>query len=154
MLIAHLFTQGDADSSSQCYFDNDDASPHCPAGTVFNDIKLSTCNKNLIFLHSVICTAVEVQMATALAVAGAWIGSLIGSTPSQVIVRHLFIVCKFKSEIWTEIHYYLQQYLFHRRSSDVLCTRQMGIVSWTISCRLEFGVFTREYSYAVIALFL
>mmetsp|Transcript_12347 Transcript_12347/g.18720 ORF Transcript_12347/g.18720 Transcript_12347/m.18720 type:complete len:551 (-) Transcript_12347:231-1883(-) len=59
---------GDADSESKCYYDNDDANPDCPPGTVYNDIKLSTT---------------EAQMATSLMVAGAWIGSLYGNIPAQ-----------------------------------------------------------------------
>lgn len=41
-LNACLLT-GDADNQRKCYYNNDDASPDCPMGTVFNDIVLSTC---------------------------------------------------------------------------------------------------------------
>lgn len=68
MLIVH---QGDGDDASKCFNNNDDGSPSCPPGTLYNDINLSTT---------------DAQLATALAVAGAWIGSLVGSKPSEVLI--------------------------------------------------------------------
>lgn len=57
---------GDNTSGKDCY-DGTDSS--CPAGTIYNDINLST---------------IEASLATALTVLGAWIGCMIGSKPSEL----------------------------------------------------------------------
>ena len=57
---------GDKNSSSDCY-NGDDSS--CPAGTIYNDMDLST---------------MDAQLATSLVVAGAWIGCMLGSKPSEM----------------------------------------------------------------------
>eukprot|EP00604_Paraphysomonas_vestita_P001944 CAMPEP_0174821704 /NCGR_PEP_ID=MMETSP1107-20130205/9207_1 /TAXON_ID=36770 /ORGANISM="Paraphysomonas vestita, Strain GFlagA" /LENGTH=521 /DNA_ID=CAMNT_0016039023 /DNA_START=23 /DNA_END=1588 /DNA_ORIENTATION=+ len=59
---------GDGDDAGKCYDNNDDASPNCPPGTVYNDIKLST---------------VDASLATSLMIVGAWLGCLLGSGPSE-----------------------------------------------------------------------
>jgi len=56
---------GDNNNGSDCYNGSDST---CPKGTMYNDINLSTF---------------EAQLATSLTILGAWIGSLLGSGPSQ-----------------------------------------------------------------------
>mmetsp|Transcript_1782 Transcript_1782/g.2799 ORF Transcript_1782/g.2799 Transcript_1782/m.2799 type:complete len:518 (-) Transcript_1782:256-1809(-) len=68
---------GDADSASKCFNDNDDGSPSCPPGTIYNDVKLTT---------------VEAAVATSLMVVGAWIGCLMGSAPSEKYGRRTTIL--------------------------------------------------------------
>jgi MFS family permease len=64
-----LVTGSDNKSAASC-FDGSDSS--CPTGTLYNDLELST---------------VEAQIATSLAILGAWIGSALGSSPSETFGR-------------------------------------------------------------------
>ena len=60
---------GDDKDGSHC-FDKTDSS--CPPGSIYNDIDLS---------------ALETQIATSLAVVGAWIGCFAGNGPSELYGR-------------------------------------------------------------------
>eukprot|EP00599_Poterioochromonas_sp_BG-1_P004192 CAMPEP_0173143058 /NCGR_PEP_ID=MMETSP1105-20130129/6453_1 /TAXON_ID=2985 /ORGANISM="Ochromonas sp., Strain BG-1" /LENGTH=504 /DNA_ID=CAMNT_0014056559 /DNA_START=22 /DNA_END=1536 /DNA_ORIENTATION=+ len=62
-LYGYFFT-GDSGSGSDCYNNVES----CPKGTVYNDINL---------------TNDEVQVASALVVAGGWIGCMVGSIPTE-----------------------------------------------------------------------
>ena len=64
---------GKGNSGTAC-FNNDDnnADGHCPPGTVYNDLDLST---------------IESSLTNAVFVIGAWIGSLVGSHPSELYGR-------------------------------------------------------------------
>ena len=64
---------GSNNSGSDCYSGADD----CPKGSIYNDLNLST---------------IEAQTATSLAVAGGWIGCMIGSYPAEKYGRKLTIL--------------------------------------------------------------
>ena len=68
---------GDANDPQRCYDNTDDSTPSCPPGTIYNDIKLST---------------LEAQIATSLAILGAWIGCYCGSQPAEKYGRRLIIL--------------------------------------------------------------
>lgn len=68
---------GDANDPQRCYDNTDDASPPCPPGTIYNDIQLST---------------LEAQIATSLAILGAWIGCYCGSQPAEKYGRRLIVL--------------------------------------------------------------
>jgi len=59
---------GDKNKAAACFNGDDDASPNCPPGTIYNDMLLSPF---------------EASLATSLTVIGAWIGCLSGSHPSE-----------------------------------------------------------------------
>lgn len=67
-LNACLMT-GDNNSGPDCYHNTDSS---CPPGTIYNSFNLSDT---------------EAQLATALTVLGAWIGSLLGSKPAEIYGR-------------------------------------------------------------------
>lgn len=60
---------GDDNSGSDCYHNEDDS---CPKGTIYNDMDLTTA---------------EASFATTAVVLGAWIGCVVGSTPSELYGR-------------------------------------------------------------------
>ena len=59
---------GSGDSASKCFSGDDDGSPSCPPGTIYNDLNLS---------------AFEASVATSLTVVGGWIGCMQGSLPEK-----------------------------------------------------------------------
>jgi MFS family permease len=64
---------GAGNDGAACYNgDDNNADGHCPPGTIYNDLDLST---------------IEASIANAVFVIGAWIGSLIGSSPSEAYGR-------------------------------------------------------------------
>mmetsp|Transcript_13619 Transcript_13619/g.29914 ORF Transcript_13619/g.29914 Transcript_13619/m.29914 type:complete len:539 (-) Transcript_13619:2377-3993(-) len=65
---------GDNNKGSDCFNNTDNS---CPRGTMYNDINLST---------------LEAQLATSLTIVGAWVGSLVGSIPSQQYGKRLTLI--------------------------------------------------------------
>ena len=65
---------GDSNHSADCYDGSDST---CPVGTIYNDLDMS---------------AIEAQLATSLAVLGAWIGCYIGSQPAEKYGRKFTIM--------------------------------------------------------------
>lgn len=61
---------GKGNDSNACYHGNDDG--HCPPGAIYNDLNLTT---------------IEASIANAVFVIGAWIGSIVGSSPSEYYGR-------------------------------------------------------------------
>lgn len=68
---------GDAHDPSRCYYHTDDASPSCPPGTIYRDLLLTTT---------------QAQVATALTIAGAWVGCYCGSQPAERFGRRLVLL--------------------------------------------------------------
>jgi len=68
---------GDANSVSACYNGDDDSSPSCPKGTIFDDLNL---------------TDIQIQIATSLVVAGAWVGCFIAAKPSEKYGRKVTLL--------------------------------------------------------------
>ena len=64
----------DGADGSDC-FDGSDST--CPAGTIYNDLNLTT---------------EQAQLATSLVIVGAWLGSLLGSIPSERYGRRLTLL--------------------------------------------------------------
>lgn len=70
---------GDSGSGSDCYNNVES----CPKGTVYNDINLTNGRSfSLFYSHSNLHLD-EVQVASALVVAGGWIGCMVGSIPTE-----------------------------------------------------------------------
>jgi len=65
---------GDDNDAKKCYNGEDDS---CPRGTIYNDLDLSP---------------LKAQIATALGILGAWIGSLFGSKPSEKYGRRQTLI--------------------------------------------------------------
>jgi MFS family permease len=63
---------GPGNDGSSCYHNDDNNGAGCPPGTIYNDLNLST---------------IEASVANAVFVIGAWIGSLVGSMPSEAYGR-------------------------------------------------------------------
>ena len=68
---------GDGNDPKKCYDNTDDESINCPPGTIYNDLNLST---------------IEAQIATSLAILGAWIGCFSGSYPAEKYGRRSTIL--------------------------------------------------------------
>eukprot|EP01038_Epipyxis_sp_PR26KG_P009278 gene9278-12500_t len=66
---------GKNNSGSDCFHHTDST---CPKGTIYNDINL---------------TVLEAQIATSLVVAGAWLGCLLASRPSELYGRKFTLLC-------------------------------------------------------------
>lgn len=63
---------GSKGSADACYNGDDDGSPNCPIGSVYDDLDLSTAKASL---------------ATSLVALGAWVGCLAGATPLELYGR-------------------------------------------------------------------
>ena len=75
---------GSKQSYTACYQNDDDGSPSCPKGTIYNNLELTTD---------------QVQLASSIVCLGAWIGSLVGSYPlekfgrrSTLLANNLFFI--------------------------------------------------------------
>lgn len=68
---------GDGNSASKCYNGDDNSSPSCPVGSLYDDLDLNTY---------------ETSIATSLTVLGAWIGCSMGSHPSEVYGRKFTVL--------------------------------------------------------------
>lgn len=68
---------GNGDSASACYNGDDDGSPDCPKGSIFDDLKMSS---------------VQVEIATSILVLGAWIGCQVAAQPMEAYGRKATIL--------------------------------------------------------------
>lgn len=78
---------GDNHDGSDCYHGVDST---CPPGTIYNDINLSTSKCTCLLYYAsyhgfdFVLFTVEAQVATSLAILGAWIGCMVGNYPSEL----------------------------------------------------------------------
>lgn len=70
--------KGDGNDEGKCFSGDDDDSNGCPQGTIYKDLDLD---------------ATKAQVATALGILGAWVGSLSGSAPSEKYGRKFTLLC-------------------------------------------------------------